>query len=92
MLDIIKRTPEFSHAFPADNIHLTSPSDIPVERDAVGPLMDYINEYNLPSPVFQNVREEGPAHDRRFVATLYFFFLCCGVIDHLFLKNVLRPC
>lgn len=49
-----------------DDITVPSPYEHKLMENAVGPLTDYCIEYRLPQPVYKFIREEGPAHDRRF--------------------------
>lgn len=72
MLEILKNCPEFN--FDAsknespipENTPIPSPYEGKLKVDAVGPLSDYCKEYDLPSPDYVTVREEGPAHAKMF--------------------------
>lgn len=50
----------------AENEAVSSPYENKFKENAVGALFDFCEEYGLPAPVYEFVREEGPAHDRRF--------------------------
>ncbi|KAM7249195.1 hypothetical protein ACFE04_011160 [Oxalis oulophora] len=45
---------------------VSSPYENKFKENAIGALADYCEEYGLEVPRYEFVREEGPAHDRRF--------------------------
>lgn len=50
----------------ADEEVVSSPYENKFKENAIGALADYCEEYGLEVPRYEFVREEGPAHDRRF--------------------------
>lgn len=77
MLEILKNCPEFKisdntneNPIP-DNVLIPSPYEGKLKENAIGLLFDYCKEYELPSPDYVIIREEGPAHAKLFTERCY---------------------